>query len=128
MPKCPIFKAASLLGKKWSIVLLDEIEKNGEQGFNLIFKNLKHISPKILSKRLKDLEDSNLIQKSGRDNPPSQKSVYTNVTPMKTSYYLTEKGLELSQIIKLFKEWQLKYNELPCGKIKCSECPFYYTK
>lgn len=118
MSKCPVFKAASLLGKKWSIVLLDEIEKNGEQGFNLIFKNLKHISPKILSKRLKDLEDSNLIQKS----------VYTNVTPMKTSYYLTEKGIELNNIIKLFKEWQLKYNELPCGKIQCSECPFYYKK
>ena len=113
---CAVFKIASIFGKKWTLPLLDEIQKNGDKGFNLLFHHLKYITPKILAKRLKELEEEGLVRKN----------VYTNVTPMKTAYYLTKKGQELQKISNYFKQWLKKYDAtLPCGTVECPDCKFY---
>ena len=54
MYKCQLFQVADLLGKKWTIVIIQEVALNGCKGFNAVFNKLKGISPKILSKRLKE--------------------------------------------------------------------------
>ncbi len=113
---CTVFKIASIFGKKWTLPLLDEIQKNGDRGFNHLFHRLKHITPKILAKRLKELEEEGLVRKN----------VYTNVTPMKTAYYLTEKGTGLQKISNEFKQWLRKYDPaLPCGTVECPDCKHY---
>jgi len=113
---CTVFKIASIFGKKWTLPLLDEIEKHGDKGFNYLFARLRHITPKILAKRLKELEEQGMVKKN----------VYTNVAPMKTAYYLTEKGKELHKLSWDFKKWIMKYDKtLPCGTVDCPDCKFY---
>ncbi|HLD13015.1 MAG TPA: helix-turn-helix domain-containing protein [Candidatus Nanoarchaeia archaeon] len=119
MALCPIFSAAKLFGKKWTLPLLEEVHQRGDKGFNALFDRLQPITARVLAKRLRDFEGAGLVQKN----------VYTNVVPMKTSYYVTDKGKELLQLIQLFKKWQMQYhNDLPCGTIDCPTCPLFYEK
>ena len=57
MSKCPVFQIADVLSKKWTIVLIREIALNSSGGFNAISKRMHKISPKILSVRLRQLEE-----------------------------------------------------------------------
>ncbi|MDO8628663.1 MAG: helix-turn-helix domain-containing protein [Nanoarchaeota archaeon] len=119
MASCPVFFAAKLFGKKWTMALLDEIERFGDKGFNFLFNRLKNITPKILAKRLKELEEEGLVRKN----------VYANVVPMKTAYYLTDKGRDLQVISRSFKSWSKKYDvNLPCGTVDCRDCKLYPRK
>jgi len=117
MDKCPIFQIADLIGKKWTIVIIQEVALNGKKGFNAIFNRMRIISPKLLSKRLKELEEKGILEKK----------VFTNVAPFRTSYKLTEKGKELQETITSLKKWQIKYNPLiqGCGRRECVKCPLY---
>ena len=108
---CPVFRIADLIGKKWTIALIQEVDLNGEKGFNAISKHMKSISPKILSKRLKELETEGILK---RDNSFGK--------PAKTSYELTEKGKDLQKVISILKKWE---REL-CPNEECTNCPLYY--
>lgn len=114
--KCPIFQSADLIGKKWTIVLLQEISANGDKGFNYIFRRLKKISPKILSRRLQEMERSGIIRRD-----ISKKEV-----PLRAKYTLTEKGAELQGIIGKLREWQIKYSKekFECNE-ECVSCQLY---
>ena len=118
MSRCHVFELADIIGKKWTIVLLEEVSINGYRGFNALLKRMKKISPKILSQRLKQLEDAGIIEK--------ESFVYSNSLP-KTRYRLTKKGEELHKIIANLKEWSIKHSneKLECGKIECVKCDFY---
>ena len=115
--KCPIFQAADLIGKKWTIVIIQEAALNGKRGFNAILDRMGKISPKLLSKRLKELEEKGILQKK----------IFTNGVPFRTSYNLTEKGKELQEIITFLRKWQVKYNPATegCDRRECVKCPLY---
>ncbi|MDO8555565.1 MAG: helix-turn-helix domain-containing protein [Nanoarchaeota archaeon] len=113
---CGVFQVADLIGKKWTIALLGEIVVLGNQGFNALLHRMGKISPKILTERLKELEQQQLIRKT----------VDTKSVPMKTAYFLTDKGKELQDILMILKQWQKKYHtELPCGRVTCADCIFF---
>lgn len=57
---CPISKAAEILGERWNILILREILMGGRR-FNTLQRGLGDISPALLTKRLKDLEEQNMI-------------------------------------------------------------------
>src|SRR3989344_2922502 len=93
---CGVFQIADLIGKKWTIALLGEIETHNAQGFNVLFHRMGKITPKILTQRLKELESQGLIRKT----------VDTKSVPLKTAYHLTDKGRELQKILMELKVWQ----------------------
>ena len=88
---CPVLNINHILGRKWAIILLNEINLNKFKGFNQFIKKSK-MTPRTLSKQLKELEETNLIEKKD-DN-----------------YFLTVKGKELIKITDKIKEWNIKYN------------------
>jgi len=116
MSKCPVFYTANLVGKKWTIVILQEVELNGRKGFNFISKRIGKISPKILSNRLKELESNGLIEKK-----------IVSAVPLKTKYKLTAKGKDFQNLIRNIKEWDNKYSniKLECVKQECVACSLY---
>lgn len=116
MKSCPLSNLTSLIGKKWTFVILQEIELNGNKGFNSIYKRMNKISPKILSNRLKELEHNGLVQKK-----------ITKQKPFKSKYSLTEKGRELYNIMKIIQNWSIRYSneKLDCSKRNCVECNLY---
>ena len=72
------------------------------------------ITQKILSERLKELEEEGIVTKK----------VDATTFPVKSEYTLTKSGLELVDIIRGIKMWALKWkiDNIPCGKQDCSVC------
>lgn len=115
MELCPVFSAADLVGKKWTIVILEEISLGNGAGFNKIFTRMKKISPKQLSKRLKELENEGLIEKR-----------VVKKIPVRTSYVLTKKGEDFYKLVIGMKKWNENYSEnINCSKTVCSNCSRY---
>ena len=114
---CPIFQVADLVGKKWTIVIIQEVALNGERGFNHILRRMGKISPKLLSGRLKELEEKGILKKS----------IIADSIPVKTSYRLTKKGRDLQDLIDLLKAWHSKYDpdfDASCSQ-ECVSCTLY---
>ena len=63
-------------------------------------KSVVGISDKVLAKNLRELEQDGIINRK----------VYA-VVPPKVEYSLTEKGQELTQILKEMEKFGLKYRE-----------------
>ena len=60
---CLTIETIHLLGQKWSVFILQEIAQHKEKGFNVLYKRLYKVSPKVLTERLLDLERLGLIEK-----------------------------------------------------------------
>jgi len=108
------FKASHLMGKKWSLALLEGISINEGKGFNMILARTRKISPRILAGRLKEFEDAGILEKKT-----------TQGETRRTSYSLTQKGKELLKIMKLMKKWNSRYSGMNCENAECIDCPFY---
>jgi DNA-binding HxlR family transcriptional regulator len=117
MTTCPVFQTAKVIGKKWTIPLLQEIDLHGKKGFTTLLKQMKTITPKILTQQLKLFEEQDLIFKE-KNNKKS------------TSYTLTTKGKEFYTIITSLQLWHQEQNEVPpsCSHRRCTECEHYYEK
>lgn len=57
---CPIAKATEILGERWTILILRELLLGGRR-FNTLQRGLGDISPALLTKRLKSLEDQGMV-------------------------------------------------------------------
>lgn len=113
---CPLFQTTGVLGKKWTLVLLEEISRHGNKGFNELFRQMKKISPKLLAERLQTLEKQGVVSRTLVEN-----------SPLRTSYHLTKKGEDLYKIVRLLKQWNTQYSSLesPCEQNICVECEQY---
>ncbi|MGA1872776.1 MAG: winged helix-turn-helix transcriptional regulator [Thermoplasmatota archaeon] len=113
---CTVYRTIDLVAKKWSMVILLEIHRGGggPKRFTRIKEGLCDITPKVLSQRLKELEEAGLITKE----------VDASKVPIKADYDLTESGIELIEVIKQFKCWALKWkvDNKVCEHLDCSEC------
>jgi DNA-binding HxlR family transcriptional regulator len=107
---CPVFVASSILGKRWTILILQALmTSSGKEGlrFNEIHKTLDWISAKVLSGRLKELVVEGLVTRE----------VNAEVTPPSVTYTLTNKGNDLRGVLTLMQEWGKKH-----GGSQAEEC------
>ncbi|MEM7815887.1 MAG: helix-turn-helix domain-containing protein [Candidatus Aenigmatarchaeota archaeon] len=90
----PLFYKLEKINRKWVFRIMFIVFENEKVGFNYIKKALKPITSKVLSNRLKTLEDMALVTK---------KIVVDK--PLKVEYYLTKKGKRMiSAIVKSLRE------------------------
>lgn len=111
---CEALPASKMIGKKWTMLILEELSFHQPMGFNELQEKLKKISSKVLSEQLQELEGIELIHKEKIPAKPVDLSRYT----------LTEKGKSLHFIFNQFKEWNSKYgNHNPnCRDTECATC------
>ena len=57
---CPTSKASEVLEPRWTIQILGELWE-GATRFNEIRRGIPNISPSLLSKRLKEMQENGLI-------------------------------------------------------------------
>ncbi|MGQ9469423.1 MAG: winged helix-turn-helix transcriptional regulator [Nitrososphaerales archaeon] len=95
--KCPIEETLKIIGKKWTLLILRDIFE-GKNRFNQFQKSIQGISPKTLSKRLKELEKNGLVVRK----------VFAEVPPH-VEYTLTEKGKELKGIVESIQSYGQKF-------------------
>ena len=96
---CPKFeKAISLLSQRWTALIIYQLLP-GSQRFNEI-QSAIGISGKVLSDRLKELEQKAIIK---RDVIPE--------TPVIIEYSLTEKGRSMEPILNTIEDWSQTWIE-----------------
>ena len=91
---CPKFESAfELLGKRWTGLIL-----NGQHRFSDIEEAIPNMSSRMLTERLKELDKEGIIVRK----------VYPE-TPVRIEYELTEKGLELENVMDEIQKWAEKW-------------------
>ena len=89
---CPITRACEILEPRWSIAILVGLW-SGATKFNDIRREIGSVSPALLSKRLKELEDLGLVE---RITDPATGSI---------DYIRTEAGIALEPALNALAEW-----------------------
>jgi DNA-binding HxlR family transcriptional regulator len=106
---CPITAATEVLGRRWRLVLVDRL-MGGSKRFNEIKGLMPGISSKVLADTLRDMEREGLIVRSVSTGPP-----------IHVFYSLTEKGAELSKVLRDFRAWSEKWLSNETGSPKKHE-------
>jgi len=113
---CTVNQTVKYLTRKWTLLIILELYKG--PGYTRRFSELKDslgdITQKILSERLKELEEEGIITKK----------IDSSSFPVKSEYTLTKSGLELVDVIRGIKMWALKWkiDNIPCGCQDCKVC------
>jgi DNA-binding HxlR family transcriptional regulator len=90
---CPVAMAAEVLCSRWTVVLLRELLA-GSTRFNDLRRGLPRMSPALLSQRLKELEETGIVE---RRPVPGEPSIH--------EYALTDAGRELQPLVESFGKW-----------------------
>ncbi|RYD72196.1 MAG: transcriptional regulator [Sphingobacteriales bacterium] len=91
--------ALYVLNGKWKLPLIISLQ-NGPKRFNEIQKSLGEITPKILSKELKELELNEFVLRK----------VYST-TPVTVTYELTDYSSSLDKVIDELRKWGMHHRE-----------------
>ena len=91
---CPKFEAAfQLLGKRWTGLIIRAM-LSGRHRFSEIQDMIPHISDRMLTERLRELELADIVQRR----------VYPDI-PVRIEYLLTEKGRALEPVMDQVQNW-----------------------
>ncbi len=93
---CPVAKATEVIGEKWTVLVLRELLL-GTTRFNDFQRAISRMSPTLLAKRLKHLEESGIVI---RKKLSGQKS---------HEYRLTAAGKELGPLIEILAVWGMRW-------------------
>jgi DNA-binding HxlR family transcriptional regulator len=119
---CTVYKTVDFIAKKWTLLILLELYKGNKETkrYSDLKNSLPEITPKILSARLKELEDEKMITKT----------VDSSQFPIKCEYRLTKSGSDFIRIIKDIKTWALtwKFKNTVCENKDCKNCVERYLK
>ena len=67
---CPVFNTLSIIGKKFTLLLLRNMIFLKQKRFNEFLNSIEEINPKTLSIRLKELEKDRLIKREVFNETP----------------------------------------------------------
>lgn len=96
---CPHFHAAiELIGKRWTGAILCALTE-GPLRFGELARAVPGLSDRLLSQRLRELEDEGLVERA-----------VESATPVRVTYSLTEKGAGLGPAIGELKQWARRWN------------------
>jgi len=99
---CPVFAASRVLGKRWSILIIQVLlrpEASIGLRFNEVQRELSWVSPKILTQRLRELQESEILTRT----------VDASSIPPAVWYTLTEKGRDLKSTLEAMQAWGQKH-------------------
>ncbi|MFF0488543.1 winged helix-turn-helix transcriptional regulator [Nocardia sp. NPDC004068] len=95
---CSIARGLDVVGDRWTLLIVRELLIQGPCRFTDLKNGLPGIAANLLSTRLRELEQAELIE---RDEAPP---------PIATTLYrLTEAGRELEPVLKAIGLWGLRY-------------------
>ena len=93
---CPVAKATEIIGEKWTLLILRELLM-GTSRFNDFQRSMSRISPTVLNKRLKELEDNGIILRKRLSGKKGHE------------YRLTPMGRELEPVVDQVARWGQKW-------------------
>lgn len=97
--ECPIGKIIKVLSMKWNLLILKQLNNDfSKKRFNQLLEELRSISSRTLSKRLKELEKTGLVKREK-----------FNEMPPRVEYFLTDSGKEIIKTFKPLSKWAEKF-------------------
>ncbi|MBN1275300.1 helix-turn-helix transcriptional regulator [Candidatus Woesearchaeota archaeon] len=113
MNSCVIYETMNIIGKKWSLLIIFELHRHGPSSFNELKRQVKYITPKMLSRRLDELEEDGLVERRVLDKP------------LRTTLSLTPAGKDFVRILKAIKNWSLQWSPGGHDCVEdCRDCSF----
>src|SRR3990172_12583402 len=94
---CPIARTLDVIGDRWTLLIIRDLFL-GRSRFNEFRQSTPRISPKLLSERLKRLEEQGLVGRSLQDGYPPR-----------AEYRLTEKGRSIFPVLYAIGTWGAEY-------------------
>ena len=93
---CPVAKATELLGERWMLLILRELFL-GSHRYSDFQRGLSRISPSLLARRLKQLEQAGVVVRKTRKKRKGH------------DYFLTPAGKELAPLIEHLAVWGMRW-------------------
>jgi DNA-binding HxlR family transcriptional regulator len=90
---CPIARTLDLIGDRWTLLIIRDLFL-GRSRFNEFRQSTPRISPKLLSQRLKRLEDEGIVERAVLEGYPPR-----------AEYRLTPKGRSLFPVLFAIGTW-----------------------
>jgi DNA-binding HxlR family transcriptional regulator len=97
LKSCPIETTFRIIGKRWTVLIIREILRGNTQ-FNRFMQNIKGISPKVLTERLRELERLGIIRRR-----------IVSEYPLRVEYSLTEVGKGFEPVILSAASFSMMY-------------------
>lgn len=97
LPACPVETTLTLISDKWKVLILRDLMP-GTKRFGELKKSIGHVSQKVLTAQLRQMEASGLVTRT----------VFPEVPPH-VEYTLTELGYSLKPILDAMWEWGEHY-------------------
>lgn len=107
--KCPVKyvlavnDTMNVISGKWKLPIMGAL-LFGKKRFKELERDIPKISPRMLSKELRDLEANGIITRT----------VYGTV-PVSVEYKLTESGYSFKKVLDIMVEWGLQHREAVIG-------------
>ena len=99
LPACPVETTLLLIGDKWKVLILRDL-MDGTKRFGELKKSIGHVTQKVLTAQLRDMEANGLLTRT----------VYAEVPP-RVEYTLTDIGYSLKPILDSMVTWGSSYKE-----------------
>ena len=103
LPDCPVETTLMIIGDKWKVLILRDL-MNGTMRFGELKKSIGHVSQKVLTAQLRDMESKGLVTRQ----------VFAEVPP-RVEYTLTDTGYSLKPVLDVLRHWgeayQIKMNK-----------------
>ncbi|WP_071427977.1 winged helix-turn-helix transcriptional regulator [Merdimmobilis hominis] len=99
LPACPVETTLSLISDKWKVLILRDLLP-GTKRFGELKKSIGHVSQKVLTAQLREMEASGLLTRT----------VYAEVPP-RVEYTLTDLGYSLKPILDAMWDWGEGYQK-----------------
>lgn len=100
LPACPVETTLTLIRDKWTVLVLRDL-LSGTKRFGELKRSLGGISQKVLTERLREMEEQGLIERA----------VYPEVPP-RVEYSLTPLGLSLKPVLSAMWDWGCGYQHI----------------
>jgi DNA-binding HxlR family transcriptional regulator len=91
---CPVRNTLEVIGGKWKPVILYYIKMIGVCRFGELRRYIPHITKKMLTQQLRELESDGIVQRK----------IFQQV-PLRVEYSLTRHGKTLEPILKSMADW-----------------------
>ena len=97
LPACPVETTLTLISDKWKVLILRDL-MNGTLRFGELKKSIGHVTQKVLTAQLRQMEASGLLTRK----------VYAEVPP-RVEYTLTELGYSLKPVMDALRQRGANY-------------------
>lgn len=100
LPACPVETTLMLIGNKWQVLILRDLNANDTMRFKELQRSVGKISSKVLTSNLRAMEDAGIVRRE----------VFAEVPP-RVEYSLTELGASLRPVLDAMQTWGEGYKE-----------------